>query len=54
MEVIVRAEAVENAQAGDRCDFIGTLIVVPDVGSLNLPGAKAETSSRTRVCIYVL
>jgi DNA replicative helicase MCM subunit Mcm2 (Cdc46/Mcm family) len=49
MEVIVRAEAVESAQAGDRCDFIGTLIVVPDVGSLNLPGAKAESSARNRV-----
>jgi len=26
------------AQAGDRCDFVGTLIVVPDVGSMSLPG----------------
>ena len=25
-----------------RCDFTGTLIVVPDVGALNLPGASAE------------
>ena len=33
------------AQAGDKCDFTGTLIVVPDVGSLNLPGAKAESGS---------
>jgi len=45
VEVILRAEAVEMAQAGDKCDFTGTLIVVPDVGSLNLPGAKAETGS---------
>ena len=29
-----------------RCDFTGTLIVVPDVGALNLPGAQAETSNR--------
>ena len=29
-----------------RCDFIGTLIVVPDVGSLNLPGARAESNAR--------
>jgi DNA replication licensing factor MCM6 len=49
LEVVVRAEAVELAQAGDRCDFIGTLIVVPDVGSLNLPGAKAESGGRHRV-----
>lgn len=38
VEVILRAEAVETAQAGDRCDFVGTLIVVPDVGSLSLTG----------------
>lgn len=44
--MVVRAEAVEIAQAGDRCDFIGTLIVVPDVGQLQVPGARAETSSR--------
>eukprot|EP00794_Sanderia_malayensis_P003738 gene3738-4260_t len=48
VEVVLRAEAVEKAQAGDKCDFIGTLIVVPDVSKLNLPGAKAETSERGR------
>lgn len=48
VEVAVRAEAVETAQAGDRCDFIGTLIVVPDVGQLNVPGAQAESANRTR------
>lgn len=46
VEVILRAEAVETAQAGDKCDFTGTLIVVPDVGSISLPGARAESSSR--------
>ena len=48
VEVIVRAEAVERAQAGDKCDFTGSLIVVPDVASLSMPGARAETSSRNR------
>lgn len=48
MEVVVRAEAVELAQAGDMCDFIGSLIVVPDVGQLSTPGASAETSTRFR------
>lgn len=38
MEVILRAEAVESAQAGDQCEFTGTLIVVPDIGSLSMPG----------------
>lgn len=46
VEVILRAENVETVQAGDRYDFTGTLIVVPDVRSLSLPGAKAELGSR--------
>jgi len=48
VEVVLRAEAVETAQAGDKCEFTGSLIVVPDVGTLNLPGARAETASRMR------
>ena len=35
-------------QAGDKCDFIGTLIVVPDVSQLRTEGARAETSTRVR------
>ncbi|XP_058061987.1 DNA replication licensing factor Mcm6 [Anopheles bellator] len=46
LEVILRSEIVETVQAGDRYDFTGTLIVIPDVGALQLPGAKAEISSR--------
>ncbi|CAG0910852.1 unnamed protein product, partial [Cyprideis torosa] len=42
VEVIVRAEAVESCQPGDRVDFTGTLIVVPDVGALAAPGQRAE------------
>ena len=38
VEVVLRAEAVEMAQAGDKCDFTGTLIVVPDVATLSTPG----------------
>ena len=39
VEVVLRAEAVEMAQAGDKCDFTGTLIVVPDVSSIATPGS---------------
>ncbi|VDL98505.1 unnamed protein product [Schistocephalus solidus] len=39
LEVLLRADAVELAQPGDRCEFIGTLIVVPDVGQLATPAA---------------
>uniref|UniRef100_A0A8C3LZJ2 DNA replication licensing factor MCM6 n=1 Tax=Chrysolophus pictus TaxID=9089 RepID=A0A8C3LZJ2_CHRPC len=46
VEVILRAEAVESAQAGDKCDFTGSLIVVPDVAQLSTPGVRAETGSR--------
>jgi DNA replication licensing factor MCM6 len=46
LEVILRAECVEKTQAGDRCDFIGTLIVVPDVSKLGMAGVRAETSQR--------
>lgn len=38
LEIILRAETVEQAQAGDKCDFSGTLIVVPDVSKLQMPG----------------
>ncbi|XP_063789785.1 DNA replication licensing factor MCM6 [Pseudophryne corroboree] len=46
VEIILRAEAVESCQAGDRCDFTGCLIVVPDIAQLATPGVRAETSSR--------
>ena len=31
-----------------RCEFVGTLIVVPDVSVLNMPGAASENSARHR------
>ena len=46
LEVILRAEAVESAQAGDKCDFIGTLIVVPDVTQIATSGVS------TRMLLY--
>ncbi|XP_033625243.1 zygotic DNA replication licensing factor mcm6-B-like [Asterias rubens] len=48
VEVVLRAEAVELPQAGDKCDFTGTLIVVPDVAQLSVPGAQQETSTRSK------
>ena len=38
MDVIVRNDLVERAKAGDKCTFIGCLIVIPDVAQLALPG----------------
>lgn len=42
LDVILRAEIVEKAKAGDKCVFVGTFIVVPDVSQLGLPGVNAE------------
>ena len=33
---------VERAKAGDKCIFVGTFIVVPDVSQLGLPGVNSE------------
>lgn len=33
---------VDKAQPGDRCDFIGTLIVVPDVAQLQTAGSDVS------------
>ncbi|XP_065839412.1 DNA replication licensing factor MCM6-like [Oscarella lobularis] len=48
LEVILRSECVEQAQAGDKCDFTGTLIVVPDVAQLQTPVARSESAGRQR------
>lgn len=42
MEVILRNNLVESVRAGDRVNFVGTLIVVPDVAAISAPGEKAE------------
>lgn len=42
MDVILRNEQVERTKAGDRCAFVGTLIVVPDVSQLALPNTRLE------------
>lgn len=51
MDVILRGEMVDRAKAGERCIFTGTLIVVPDVSQLGLPGVRPEavrdSSART-------
>ncbi|THC97160.1 hypothetical protein EYZ11_003375 [Aspergillus tanneri] len=42
MDVILRGEMVDRARAGERCIFTGTLIVIPDVSQLGLPGVRPE------------
>ncbi|VDK77746.1 unnamed protein product [Onchocerca ochengi] len=48
LDVILRGELVETIQPGDRCDFVGALIVIPDVAQLSAPGLRAEASNRDR------
>ncbi|PAV82377.1 hypothetical protein WR25_18445 [Diploscapter pachys] len=48
LDVIVRGELVESVQPGDKCDIVGTLIVIPDVSQLSTPGLRAEPSNQTK------
>ena len=40
IDVILRGDCVDKAKPGDRCKFVGTELVVPDVTQLGLPGIK--------------
>jgi DNA replication licensing factor MCM6 len=46
VDIILRNDAVDQAKPGDRCVFVGSLIVVPDVVSLLKPGEKSQVSTR--------
>jgi DNA replication licensing factor MCM6 len=46
VDIIVRGECVEAAQPGDHCDFVGTLISIPDVSVLAAPGLRADARNR--------
>jgi DNA replication licensing factor MCM6 len=48
MDVILRGEIVDRAKAGEKCVFTGSLIVVPDVSQLGLPGVRPEASRDNR------
>lgn len=46
VEIILRAELVETVQAGDKYDFTGTLIVIPDISAMSMQSSKLDPSSR--------
>ena len=48
IDVILRGEIVDRAKAGEKCLFTGTLIVVPDVSQLGLPGVRPEATRDSR------
>eukprot|EP00934_Nitzschia_sp_Nitz4_P000821 Nitzschia sp. Nitz4//scaffold74_size92883//80500//83578//NITZ4_004833-RA/size92883-augustus-gene-0.9-mRNA-1//1//CDS//3329557625//821//frame0 len=47
LDVILRNEMVEHCKAGDKCVFVGTLVVLPDQSALARAG-EAPTSSKVR------
>ena len=49
MDVILRGEQVERTTPGEKCVFTGTLIVVPDVSQLGIPGVKPELRRTTEI-----
>ena len=44
LDVILRSVAVESAQPGDLSEFIGTLIVMPDISQMATPGSRTLES----------
>lgn len=46
VDVILRHAAVDKARAGDKCTFVGSLVVVPDVGQLYKQGQVSTAVSR--------
>ncbi len=45
LDVFVRNDLVERAKAGDKADFTGCLIVIPDIAQLAPPGATMPRQS---------
>jgi len=43
IEVVLRNETVERAKPGDKCVFVGTLCVVPEVAQPGAPGANVQS-----------
>lgn len=48
LDVILRGEQVERTKPGEKCIFTGTLIAVPDVSQLGLPGVRPEAQRENR------
>lgn len=48
LDVVLRGEQVERTKPGEKCIFTGTLIVVPDVSQLSIPGVRPEASKDNR------
>ena len=49
IDVILRNELVEKAKPGEKCNFIGNFIVVPNITSLYKPGEKVQKQIKGEV-----
>ena len=54
MDVILRHEIVEEARAGDKAIFTGTLLVVPEVAPKNMAGDRTSLVRRPKVAVMAL
>ncbi|KAH7428831.1 hypothetical protein KP509_09G019700 [Ceratopteris richardii] len=43
LDIILRHEIVEQARAGDKCIFTGTVVAIPDIAALASPGERTES-----------
>jgi len=48
VDVILRNEQVERARAGDKCTFVGSVIVIPDISQIASPGDRVTAASGGR------
>jgi DNA replication licensing factor MCM6 len=46
IDVVLRNEMVDVAKPGDRCTFVGSLVVVPEIMSLLKPGERVQLNTR--------
>ena len=42
IDIILRGDLVETVKPGDKVNFIGNIIVVPDITALSKPGEKVQ------------
>lgn len=47
IEVVLHNEICDAARPGDKCIFVGSLTVVPDIYSLSKPGEKSVLAKGT-------
>jgi len=47
IEVVLRDNICDSVKPGDKCQFIGTLAVVPDISNLRKPGERLTVNAKS-------